>query len=70
MHESRVAENSVRRETIYLKIIAQSNLCREADVHLGWRGGGVLGMVDVGRSPDGDTIPGCTSTSDMLFITR
>ena len=55
--------NSARRGTIYLKIIAQSNLCRKADVHLG--GGGALG-----RSPDGDSIPDCTSMSDMLFITR
>jgi len=63
MHESRVVGNSVRRGTIYLKIIAQSNLCRKADVHWGWVGG-------LGRSPDGDTIPDCTSMPDMLFITR
>jgi hypothetical protein len=50
MHESRVVENSVRRETIYLKIIAQSNLCREADVHLwGGGGGGEGGCREVAR---------------------
>jgi len=35
---------------------------------VGGGGGGVGGVL--GRSPDGDSIPECTSMSDMLFITR
>jgi hypothetical protein len=40
---SRVVENPVRRETIYLRIIAQSDLSREAVVVVGAEGRVVVG---------------------------
>jgi hypothetical protein len=54
----------VRRETIYLGIIAQSNLCGGSDVELGLGKDGYRWVTRWRHRA------GCTSMPEVLFITR